>query len=139
MLSIGRMVRLLHHPLNFAILVSLINTIPSHSVVSQRTASIPWSSFIDSCASKLSQEGEFPTDQYLIGQVRLQHLLERVDPLIKRGFGEGQVMAQDVEAIIRSLKSEANECKAQLSLPASRDGKLALALCCRELGSLTLF
>ncbi|KAK5789398.1 hypothetical protein VI817_008522 [Penicillium citrinum] len=74
----------------------------------------------------LSREGEFPTDQYLIGQVRLQHLLERVDPLVRRGFGEGQVMPQDVEAMIRSLKGEANECKAQLSLSASRDVTIGL-------------
>lgn len=41
-------------------------------------------------------------------------------------------MPQDVEVMIRSLKGEANECKAQLSLSASRDGKLALSLCCRR-------
>ncbi|CAI7616103.1 unnamed protein product [Penicillium pancosmium] len=80
---------------------------------------MPWSQFIESCAEKLSQECEFPADRYLLGQVRLQHMLERIDSLVRRGFSESQARPADIEAIVRSLQSDAQECKARL--PVDRD------------------
>ncbi|KAK6815440.1 hypothetical protein RU639_008907 [Aspergillus parasiticus] len=57
-----------------------------HSIVLQRTGTMPWSPFIESCAAKLSQECEFSTDRYLLGQVQVQHMLVRIDSLVARGF-----------------------------------------------------
>lgn len=85
---------------------------------------MPWSQFIESCAEKLSQACEFPADRYLLGQVRLQHMLERIDSLVRRGFSESQARPADIEAIVRSLQSDAQECKARL--PVDRDCKLTL-------------
>ncbi|KAJ5741783.1 hypothetical protein N7533_011192 [Penicillium manginii] len=75
---------------------------------------MPWSQFIESCAEKLSQECEFPADQHLLGEVRLQHMLQRIDSLVRRGFSEDQARSTDIEATVRSLQIEAQNCKAQL-------------------------
>lgn len=87
---------------------------------------MPWSQFIESCAEKLSQEGEFPADRYMLGQVRFQHMLERIDSLVKRGFSESQARPVDIEAIVHSLQSQAQECKAQFLTNAGPDSKREL-------------
>ncbi|KAE8346404.1 hypothetical protein BDV24DRAFT_123822 [Aspergillus arachidicola] len=91
-----------------------------HSIVLQRTGTMPWSPFIESCAAKLSQECEFSTDRYLLGQVQVQHMLVRIDSLVARGFGENQAPA-DIEVMISSLRSDFEDCKARLPVPIDHD------------------
>ncbi|QRD90822.1 hypothetical protein F9C07_2203275 [Aspergillus flavus] len=91
-----------------------------HSIVLQRTGTMPWSPFIESCAAKLSQECEFSTDRYLLGQVQVQHMLVRIDSLVARRFGENQAPA-DIEVMIRSLQSDFEDCKARLPVPIDHD------------------
>lgn len=92
-------------------------------MVLQRTGTMPWSPFIESCAAKLSQECEFSTDRYLLGQVQVQHMLVRIDSLVARGFGENQAPA-DIEVMISSLQSDFEDCKARLPVPIDHDGEL---------------
>ncbi|KAJ5995649.1 hypothetical protein N7481_002626 [Penicillium waksmanii] len=100
----------------------------THTVISQRTGTMPWSQFIESCAEKLSQECEFPADRYLLGQVRLQHMLERIDSLVRRGFSESQARPADIEAIVRSLQSDAQECKAHFPINTALDRDLTIGI-----------
>lgn len=106
----------------------LIFQTSSHSVVTQRSGTMPWSPFIESTAAKLSQEGEFPSDQYLLSQVQMQHMLERVDSLVRRGFVENQATLVDVDAMVRSLQNEAKEYRALFPAIPRLDGRIAPVL-----------
>lgn len=104
----------------------------SHSVIQQRTGTMPWSPFIESCAAKLSQECEFSTDRYLLGQVQVQHMLGQIDSLVARGFGENKAPV-DIEVMISSLQSAFEECKARLPVPIDHDGELIKAFSVRHI------
>ncbi|KAJ5099660.1 hypothetical protein N7532_006661 [Penicillium argentinense] len=93
------------------------------SLVMQKAGTMPWSPFLESCALKLSQECEYPTDRHLINYVQLQHMLGRIDALVIR---EEQVPPLEVNGIIRSLLADFEEYKSQLPFPVDSDVLAAL-------------
>lgn len=89
----------------------------------QKTPTFPWTPFIESCAADLSQKCEYPTDQYMIYYVQLQHMLERMNTLATASI-EGH---PDMERHIRSFRIEVENYKNRLSIPPSSDGESSLS------------
>ncbi|KAJ5723423.1 hypothetical protein N7488_001458 [Penicillium malachiteum] len=74
---------------------------------------MPLTPFIQSCAAKLSHDCEFPSDQYLLGQVHFQHMLGQVDDLVARGFDHTNPPLADIEGIVCTLRSQMDGYKTQ--------------------------
>lgn len=83
----------------------------------QKTCTLPWSPFIESCAAALSAKCEYPTDRYMIYYVQLQHMLERMNLLTTKSI-EGH---PDVELQLQSFRAEVEEYKNQLPIPPTCD------------------
>lgn len=58
----------------------------------------------------------------------MQHMLERVDSLVRRGFVENQATLVDVDAMVRSLQNEAKEYRALFPAIPRLDGRIAPVL-----------
>ncbi|KAJ5540603.1 hypothetical protein N7494_005679 [Penicillium frequentans] len=89
----------------------------THAIIMQKTCTLPWSPFIESCAATLSAKCEYPTDRYMIYYVQLQHMLERMNLLTTKSI-EGH---PDVELQLQSFRAEVEEYKNQLPIPPTCD------------------
>lgn len=58
----------------------------------------------------------------------MQHMLERVESLVRRGFAENQATLVDVDTMVRSLQNEAKAYRAQFPALPRLDGKIVFVL-----------
>ena len=53
----------------------------SISILLQKSSTFPHSAYIDDCCESLGRDDEYPTDKHLLYIIRLQHIMERINPL----------------------------------------------------------
>ncbi|THC99514.1 hypothetical protein EYZ11_000974 [Aspergillus tanneri] len=97
----------------------------------QKKCTFPWTPHLERFALELAQEPEYPSDQYTIHLVRLQHLLERIDEVSISHPPDMQGRMAEMERHIFAFRQELEDMKNQLSY--TRTNCLIIALQCHTI------
>lgn len=87
----------------------------SVSIIMQKRCTFPWTPHIERFAMELAQDPEYPSDQYTIHLVRLQHVFERIDEVSISHPPGMQGRMPEMERQIYSFRQELEDFKGQLS------------------------
>ncbi|KAK1148365.1 hypothetical protein N8T08_010176 [Aspergillus melleus] len=85
------------------------------SIIMQKRCTFPWTPHIERFAMELAQDPEYPSDQFTIHLVRLQHVLERIDEMSVSHPPGMQGRVAEIERHIYNFRQEMEDFKAQLS------------------------
>lgn len=100
----------------------------SVSIIMQKKCTFPWTPHLERFAMELAQDPEYPSDQFTIHLVRLQHVFERIDEVSVSHTPGMQGRMTEMERHIYAFRQELEDFKSQLSFTRTNCRKWTFSL-----------